>query len=219
MRNLATIDELVLDWNGTVMDDLPRACDATNAVLDRYGLDRLTPDRFRHQFQLPLSCFFIELGIGGRDLGHAEHQWNTHVGRVCAPLMPGARHLLEECRRRHIPVGIVTGADALVVAADAASLRLQPLLTWIAGPTPNKARELGATRANSAGTVAFVGDTAHDIQHARAAGVYAIAYTGGYSPKAALAAAQPDLTIDHLNELTPVLGTSTPRGSVASGDA
>ncbi len=36
------LDEVVLDWNGTVVADRPRAVQATNAVLEAHGLEPIT---------------------------------------------------------------------------------------------------------------------------------------------------------------------------------
>lgn len=197
-----SIDTLVLDWNGTVMDDLTRALDATNAVLASEQLPPVSPGAFRLAFRLPLSDFFAALGIDAGNLQSAEQLWNSGVERATAALASGARELLDTCRTRRIAVGVVTGADAAVVAADVQRSGLGLHLAWIAGPRADKSAELAAVRATlGSGTVAFVGDTVHDIQHAKRAGVVAIAYTGGYTAPEMLRLALPDHTINRLDEL------------------
>ena len=49
------IRNVILDWSGTLVDDLDLVVRATNAVLDAYGSVPLSKDQFRQDFQLPLA--------------------------------------------------------------------------------------------------------------------------------------------------------------------
>lgn len=198
------IDELVLDWNGTVMDDLDRAWAATNRLLTRAGCAPVTRAAFRARFGLPLAGFFAALGVSAERLAEVERDWNTRVRATPAPLAAGAMTLLSACKARGVSVGVVTGADPAVVAADARRHGIRPLLAWVVGPVVDKAAVL-ATAAAAGRTVAYVGDTEHDVTSARAAGLLAVATTAGYTPAARLRRAKPDLVIDDLAALVPLL--------------
>jgi phosphoglycolate phosphatase-like HAD superfamily hydrolase len=53
--------------------------------------------------------------------------------------------------------------------------------------------------------VLYVGDTADDILYARRAGTLAVACTGGYHDADQLRGACPDLMVDDLTQLIPLL--------------
>lgn len=215
----AGIDELVLDWNGTVVDDAARALRSTNLVAAHHRLPTLDMDEFRDRFRLPLHAFLRALGIHDDELTAAEEHWNSRMREAEAPLSPGATNVLEECYTRQIPVGIITGADATVVDADAQRSGVRDLLTWVVGPSSDKRSDLRKTRNQHGTRIAFVGDTTHDIEHSKEAGVLSVAYTGGYTPADVLRATSPDLVIDDLTELIPLLadhgsGPTSPTGPV-----
>ena len=49
---------LLLDWSGTLVDDLPPVIGATNYVLEQFGKPALTRDEFRRHFRLPFTEFY-----------------------------------------------------------------------------------------------------------------------------------------------------------------
>ena len=198
------LHELVLDWNGTVVADRPRAVEATNAVLEANGLAPITDEDFGQLFSLPLRNFLSRLSVPASVLADAEAAWNRHSIERETALSPGALQLLSACRQRGVPVGILTAADPAVVTADAGRLKIRSLLSWICGPSRDKAADL-LNRTALWGNVAYVGDTTDDIAYARQAGAVAIAFTGGYHQTGQLQGAGPDLLVSDLGQLIPLL--------------
>jgi phosphoglycolate phosphatase len=196
--------EVVLDWNGTVVADRSRAVEATNAVLAAHGRPPVTDADFARLFRLPLRDFLSRLLVPADDLADAEAAWNGHSARHQAELSPGAHEFLLACQRLGVPVGILTAADASVVAADAARLRIRSLLAWVCGSSQDKAARL-RSRVASVGRVLYVGDTADDVSYARRAGTLAVAVTGGYHDADQLRDAGPDLIVDDLTQIIPLL--------------
>jgi phosphoglycolate phosphatase len=196
-------DEVVLDWNGTVVADRSRAVGATNAVLAAYGLPPVTDADFGRLFQLPLRRFLSRLLVPAAALADAEAAWNRYTASRKTELSPGVLEFLAACQRLRVPVGILTAADASVVAADAARLGVQPLLAWVCGSSQDKAAEL-RSRA-SARRVLYAGDTADDVSYARRAGTLAVAVTGGYHDVGRLRDAGPDLIVTDLAQIIPLL--------------
>jgi phosphoglycolate phosphatase-like HAD superfamily hydrolase len=207
------LQQVVLDWNGTVVADQPRALDATNAVLAAHGLAPISDADFGQLFSLPLHRFLGRLAVPEAALADAEASWNRHSMERKTMLSRGAPHLLTACLQHGVPVGILTAADPALVIADADRLGIRGLLSWISGPSHDKAADL-LDRTASPGHVAYVGDTADDITYARRAGALAVAFTGGYHHQSQLQAAGPDLMISDLSQLIPFLRTrSLPTGN------
>jgi phosphoglycolate phosphatase len=196
--------EVVLDWNGTVVADRSRAVDATNAVLAAHGRPPITDADFGRLFGLPLRRFLSRLSVPAGALADAEAAWNLHSTERETELSHGALAFLVACQQLGVPVGILTAADAGVVAADAGHLGIRSLLAWVVGSSQNKAAEL-RKRTTRVGRVLYVGDTADDICYARRAGALAVAFTGGYHDADQLRSAGPDLVVDDLTQIVPLL--------------
>jgi phosphoglycolate phosphatase len=137
-------------------------------------------------------------------LADAEAAWNLHSTERETELSHGALAFLVACQQLGVPVGILTAADAGVVAADAGHLGIRSLLAWVVGSSQNKAAEL-RKRTTRVGRVLYVGDTADDICYARRAGALAVAFTGGYHDADQLRSAGPDLVVDDLTQIVPLL--------------
>lgn len=199
------VRQVLLDWNGTVVADRPRALEATNVALRRLSIAPITDETFSRSFALPLGQFFRRLGVPPHSLEEAERFWNESCIEQPTQLSRGARALLEACRHHQVPVGVITAADPELVSADSARLEIRHLLTWVVGQVTNKKDEL-MKAAIPFSRVVYVGDTADDMEHAHSAGVTAIALTGGYHNRARLESARTDLIIDDLRDVVPLLG-------------
>src|SRR5437870_9647294 len=54
----SVIRNIIFDWSGTLVDDLPAVWQATNFVFTQAGLPELTLERFRAEFCLPFTRFY-----------------------------------------------------------------------------------------------------------------------------------------------------------------
>ncbi|MCX8092496.1 MAG: HAD family hydrolase, partial [Verrucomicrobiae bacterium] len=52
------IRNVIFDWSGTLVDDLPAVWEATNYVLKNAGLPAMTLEEFRSEFCLPFVNFY-----------------------------------------------------------------------------------------------------------------------------------------------------------------
>ena len=51
------IRNVIFDWSGTLVDDLPAVWEASNHVFRRAGVTPLTLEEFRAEFRLPYRGF------------------------------------------------------------------------------------------------------------------------------------------------------------------
>lgn len=171
---------LAVDWNGTIVADAERACEAVREALREEDADRPADlDSFRHGWRLPLREYFASLGVAAARLAAVEERWNTAMRAGATRLAPGAWQLLDWCRGAGIPVFVLSGADESVVRGDAAQLGVGPLLTEVVGRAHPKSEHLARWR-DEGRNVLYVGDTEYDVSEARTAGVSVVAFAGGY---------------------------------------
>jgi phosphoglycolate phosphatase-like HAD superfamily hydrolase len=203
------IRNVILDWSGTLVDDLPAVWRATNHVLARAERAEMSLEEFRAEFCLPFTRFY-DRHVPHVPLPQLESWFHSHFreaqGSVCA--LPHAREFLEFCRARRLRTFLLSTVHGEYFAAQAAATGFAGYLdrpytdVW---DKRQKIREILAENQLAPGETVFVGDMQHDIETARHGGVFACAVLTGYNTLEQLRAAAPDLIVQHLGELRETL--------------
>lgn len=205
----AMIDTLLVDWSGTLADDLGATLTATNAVFAAYGELPLDRPTFQREFELPFMRFYGRF-LPGRSREEVDACFFTAYEplRHQVPLLPAARALLAFARDAGVRVHLFSTMRADLLEAEVARLDLAPLVDGIHGSIGDKRRAMGPLLAKldaRPDATLFVGDMVHDVEAARQAGVRAVAVATGYTGRAALAEAHPDYLFDDLGEVVALL--------------
>jgi phosphoglycolate phosphatase len=197
---------VLLDWNGTVMDDVDRAVAATNDATAGHGLPAMDRAAFQASFTLPMKTWLRGMGIADADADEVERRWNDSM-KSLAPVRPNVAGTLAMLRQGGVVTGVVTAADEAVLGHDIRHNRLTGMFDHLRASVSNKADCLKSLR--HLGTAAYyVGDTAYDMVSAREAGYVPISVGGGYQHPDRLAAAGADHHLDSFEELLTLLQLS-----------
>ena len=99
----AVIRNIIFDWSGTLVDDLPAVWKATNYVLAQAQRTELTLDEFRAEFCLPFTIFY-DKHTPDVPLSQLEAWYHAKFQHVQASVseLPHAREFLEFCRERKL---------------------------------------------------------------------------------------------------------------------
>lgn len=200
---------IILDWSGTLVDDLAPVVQATNAIFRHYGRPEMTLDQFRTHFRLPFSGFYAEFLPEATTEGLEVLYERFFAGlQDDVSLLPGAREFLDFCAR--------TGRRTFLLSTikrthfDTQSARLgvrsafeHPYVEIL--DKREKIREILAAHALDPAETAFVGDMVHDIETARHGGVLDIAVLTGFDSAAKLQDARPSIIVDNLSTLQKLL--------------
>ena len=200
---------LIFDWSGTLVDDLPPVLEATNHVFSIYGVAALDRETFRLRFRLPYREFYEEV-LPGVPLEELEVHFRTAFSESTAPvtILPHAREKLEWCRDHGIRCFVLTSMDSQAFAKQLADLELADFFeATYSGVLDKREKILGILEAHRLDPAesAFVGDMTHDIDTARHGKMTSIAVLTGYTHAGALAQAKPDLTVPDLEVLRHLL--------------
>jgi phosphoglycolate phosphatase len=205
----AVIRNVIFDWSGTLVDDLPAVVQATNAVLRDAGLPGLSVDEFRLRFRLPFADFYREFG-GKLPMDELEACFHRHFRAVQSTVneLPHARDFLLFCRRHGLRTFVLSTVMEEYYAAQAA---LHGFAVHIDHPylgvrdKRTRIREILTTHELQPAETLFIGDMQHDIETARHGGVLSCAVLTGYNRLEQLRASHPDLIVEHLGELQAIL--------------
>jgi len=196
---------LIFDWSGTLVDDMGPVIEATNAVLEKYGVAPYDREGFRRSFRLPYREFYEELlpGIALDELeAHFRPAFDNAISLVS--VLPHAREKLEWAKARGMRMFVLTSMDADAFAKQLAEFGMEGFFEKTYAGVLDK-RELIEhileTHRLLKDETAFVGDMTHDIETARHGGISTIAVLTGYHHAEVLAEVRPDITVPDLGVL------------------
>jgi len=203
------IRNIIFDWSGTLVDDLPAVWKATNYVLVQAQRAELSLEQFRAEFCLPFTRFY-DRHIPNVPLPQLEDWFHSRFRQVQDTVceLPHARDFLEFCRAQQLRMFLLSTVHRDHFAAQAAATGFD---RYLEKPYVNiwdkreKIHEILNENGLNAGETLFIGDMQHDIEAARHGGVHSCAVLTGYNTLEQLRGAEPDLIVEHLGELREIL--------------
>lgn len=204
---------VVFDWDGTLMDSAGAIVACMQAAAIDLGLPPPDEATARQVIGLGLHDALSRAlpGVPSGEYRRIAERYRYHYLSQDhqLSLFAGAYELIEELRGHGCKLGVATGKSRLGLdrALEATSLRGFFHATRCADechskPSPDMLLELmGELDAEPARTL-MIGDTTHDLQMARNAGVGALGVGYGAHHRDALAVERPLGLFDHMSELT-----------------
>lgn len=199
------IQNIIFDWSGTLIDDLPAVWNATNHVFHLAGIELITLERFRAEFCLPFQKFYDRY-TPHVPMAQLEEWFHAYFNKVRNTVveMPHARAFLECCRRRSIRMFVLSTMHPAHFEVQAAATGFREYFARAyTGILDKQQKIMGLLEENQLdpGQTLLVGDMQHDIDTAKHGGVFACAVLTGYSSAEMLRASQPDWIVENLDEL------------------
>jgi phosphoglycolate phosphatase-like HAD superfamily hydrolase/ADP-ribose pyrophosphatase YjhB (NUDIX family) len=203
------IRNIIFDWSGTLVDDLPAVWEATNYVLAQGERAQMSLEQFRAEFCLPFSIFY-ERHLPHVSASQLETWFHSRFRQVQHSVceLPHARGFLEFCRDRKLRTFVLSTIHREHFATQVRINGFDKLLerpyteVW---DKRGKIQELLEENQLDPRETLFIGDMQHDIDTARHGGVFSCAVLTGYNTLEQLRAARPDLIVEHLQELREIL--------------
>jgi len=203
------LKNLIFDWSGTLVDDLPPVIATTNIIVEHYGKQALTREQFLDRFELPYTKFFDRY-LPGVPLEELQALYQEHFpadgGDVVA--LPGSLEFLKAARARGLRLFILSSVPQNHWDQQAAKTGLDGFFkeTWTGVVEKcayciDRVKEFDLDPAETT----FIGDMRHDIEAGNAAGLTTIATLTGYEGIDRLAQADPDLVVRDLVHLKNLL--------------
>ena len=207
----------VFDLDGTLVDSLADLADAANAMLASYGFRTHDVGAYRY-FVGDGSRKLIERILPeerSRDAAFVDEAMarykDCYAERLLhrTQLYDGIPEMLEELRRRNIPMAICTNkhqsaADAIVEALFPKNM-FQEVIGDRRGlprkPDPQKVLHIARRMGVSPASTAYFGDTAVDMDTAHNAGALAVGVLWGFRPPQELTAHGAQILLSHPREL------------------
>jgi phosphoglycolate phosphatase len=203
------IRNIIFDWSGTLVDDLPAVLKASNFVLEQAGKAAMTLEKFRAEFSLPFKKFY-DRHLPGVPMPQLENWFHAEFRRAQNSVveLPHAREFLQFCRAHKIRTFLLSTVHADHFKVQCGLIGFDVFLdkpytdVW---DKREKIHEILRENNLKPDETLFIGDMEHDIETAKHGGIHSCAVLTGYNTLEQLRAAKPDLIVEHLGELQTVL--------------
>ena len=205
------IEAVLFDWDGTLLDSFDADSSAYLAMFREmgiaWGLDELARHYSPNWYNVYRAARLPRARWEAANLA-----WRKQYAMHKPKLVAGARRVLARIRRRY-RLGLVTSGDRDRVTRQLRYFRLTRLFasrvcaddTTRKKPHPAPLRlALKQMRLNP-GACVYVGDSPHDLEMARRAGVRAIALLGRFPTEKGLRAARPEYLLDSITKIPAIL--------------
>jgi phosphoglycolate phosphatase len=199
------IRNIIFDWSGTLVDDLPAVWKATNYVLIQAQRAEMTLAQFRSEFSLPFTNFY-DRHAPHIPLPQLEIWFHGHFKQVQDSVceLPHAREFLEFCREHKLRTFLLSTVHRDHFATQDLNIGFGKFLdrpyieVW---DKRKKIHDILAENNLQPDETLFIGDMQHDIETARHGGIHSCAVLTGYNTLEQLRASEPDVIVEHLGEL------------------
>jgi phosphoglycolate phosphatase-like HAD superfamily hydrolase/ADP-ribose pyrophosphatase YjhB (NUDIX family) len=203
------IKNIIFDWSGTLVDDLPAVLVASNAVFRQAGVPEMSEEEFRREFCLPFKRFYDRY-VPHLSLKQLERWFHEafQTARDQVTPIPRAREFLEFCRARGVRTFVLSSVHPRHYAMQAAATGFGAFIDTPYVAVWDKREQIGPLLTRHGllpEETLFIGDMEHDIETAHHGGVRSCAVLTGYNGVARLRAARPDVIVEHLGELQRLL--------------
>jgi HAD superfamily hydrolase (TIGR01549 family) len=205
------IEAVLFDWDGTLLDSFDADSSAYLAMFREmgipWGLDELARHYSPNWYNVYRAAKLPRARWDAANLAWRK-QYANHKPRLVA----GARRILAWTRRRY-RLGLVTSGDRDRVTGQLRYFQLTRVFasrvcaddTMQKKPHPAPLRlALKQMRLEPCACV-YVGDSPHDLEMSRRAGVRSVAVIGRFPTEKGLRAAKPEFLLDSITELPAVL--------------
>lgn len=199
------IRNIIFDWSGTLVDDLPAVLKASNFVLAQAGKPAMSLEQFRAEFSLPFKKFY-DRHTPEVPLEKLEIWFHAEFKRAQTSVieLPHARGFLEFCRQHKIRTFLLSSVhdDHFKIQCEVTGFG-EFLERPYVGVWDKREKIHGILAENNLlpDETVFIGDMEHDIETARYGGVHSCAVLTGYNTLLQLRNARPDLIVEHLSDL------------------
>jgi phosphoglycolate phosphatase len=203
------IRNIIFDWSGTLVDDLPAVLKASNYVLTQSGQPPMSLDKFRAEFALPFKKFY-DRHTPHVPMDQLEEWFHAEFGQSQTSVveLPHARKFLEFCRAKKVRTFLLSTVHGDYFKVQCQGNGFDAFLDRPYTDVWDKREKIhDILRENNLkpDETLFIGDMEHDIETARHGGIHSCAVLTGYNTLEQLRATGPDLIVEHLGELRRVL--------------
>ena len=208
-------DYLVLDFNGTIIDDVDLCLNILNHLLEERNYKKVSLEEYKHIFTFPIKKYYINAGFDLEKYSFTSIS-NEFISlyqkaSLNCKLYEGINELIDKCNNNRIKVVLLSASQIDNLKEQTDHFGLSEKFEAILGTSTIEAASKVESGKNyfkdkQDKKILFVGDTTHDEEVASAIGADALLITHGHQARDILLKANPLKVIDSFKEVEDILG-------------
>ncbi len=194
---MTPVEQVLWDWNGTLLDDLQYAINVRNSVFPTFGLSAIDSlEEYYQQFTFPVRLYYERAGVTDENFEQVAHAWMEEYvrGHADIPLHPDAAETVHRLRLAGLRQVVLSASKLEILHRQ---LNCYPALNGcfdeVLGLSDIYARSkeaIGRAYLEQCGiapqATVMLGDTLHDADVARAMGAQCILVARGHQSRETL---------------------------------
>ena len=175
------IEQVLWDWNGTLLDDLEYSIQVRNAIFPAFHLPLLeSVEEYHRQFTFPVRLYYERAGVTDEIFDDVAHAWMAEYERRMdtIPLHGDAVETVERFRRAGLGQTVLSASEQTLLRRQLALYGLEGRFDAILGR--------GDISQGSKEATVMIGDSLHDAEVARALGARCMLVARGHQSRETL---------------------------------
>lgn len=203
------IDNLLLDWSGTISDDLNRVYEVNMRVFEYLGHDRISFEKFRRDFNIPVLKLYRQNKIDAdwELISQKYAELWSKIDWDIPKLHPSSRETISKLAERYW-LGVLSSHPHQALVQEISHHGLTQYFQHIEGDCVSKAERIDAIAKKhkliKARTL-YVGDTISDIRSGKQAGVLTASVANGYQSESQLLSQDPTFHLPDFSKIIALL--------------
>ncbi len=197
MKTAHSIQQILWDWNGTLLNDVWLSIESINKVLERRDMKTLDRSEYRSVFGFPVIDYYKQIGFDFQkesfEIVGTEFikEYDSH--QLTVELQQNAEDCLVAFSQMGIKQSILSARKAEQLINEVRHHKIHTYFEYIYGLEDHYAkskldigRDLIVKSSVPKENTILVGDTLHDYEVAMKLGIHCILFSGGHQKKATL---------------------------------
>mgnify|MGYP000232921347 CR=1 FL=1 len=185
------MQEIIWDWNGTLLNDLDLCIASINQLLKKRNLQMLTADTYKEVFSFPVKDYYTAVGFdfSKEDFAVPAHEfidlYNSGVPNCM--LHPDARNVLDLIKKKGRRQFVLSAMQQEMLEATLKHQGIYPYFEGIAGlghhyatSKIERGEELIRDFKINKDKATMIGDTIHDFEVAEKLGIGCVLISNGH---------------------------------------
>ena len=202
------IKNIIFDWSGVIDDNAKTVYQASMGLIKRLGGRPISFQKFRQIWQQPYMLFYNKF-LPDLTLQEEKRFFDEEMAKLPkSKAHPGIRKVLMDFKAQKITMVILSGDRARYINQKIKEYQLENLFNEIYDDVHNKIeviRNIILNHKFKENETIFIGDTIHEIEAGKHAGLKTAGVTWGFDDEEKLKSARPDFIVHNLNELRKVI--------------
>lgn len=202
------IKNILFDWTGTVSDNLESAYCAAMEVFKQYGAKKISLKEYRKEWEQPYMIFFNKY-LPSLTIKQQNESFSQAIKYCPTPRpAPGIKILLKQLRARGARLVVISGDSQKYVLAEIRRYGMQGLFKEVNGGIHDKRLVIKSILKRNKfrpDETLIVGDTTHEIDTGKMAGLKTAGVCWGIQTEARLREARPDYLFHDVKALKAVV--------------